>query len=212
MSTAIRTFAALLFVAPLAAGCAGRTAPFDDMDKAQITVLRLGGQPAPVMTAPMATGPGMIPGVPPELQAAAQQALAGIQAALPPGVLPPGLIPGATQQPTAMPQQQQPTWKGFVIVAQMPLTDQTTKDDLLDVFGDESAFQDQKGPCFSPGMGVAMVRPNAPEVDLLISLSCNQAQGDGFKWPYKKNGFTQDTSQKLTKIYEKLWGPVPPNA
>ena len=86
------------------------------------------------------------------------------------------------------------------------------KDEILDIFGSEDSFSTQRGNCFMPGMGVSLARPNAPPVDLLISLSCNQAQGDGFTWPYPKNGFTTETHEKLSQIYQKLWGPVPPGA
>ena len=203
-------FAAAVAVAlPAATGCAGRTAPFDDMDKAQITVLRLQGQEPPP-AAPQGAAPALIPGIPPELQQAAQQAAQGLQQILPPGILPPGLIPGQT--PAAPAQPPQPRWKGYIMLAQMPLTDETVKDEILDLFGDEGSFQAEKGQCFFPGMGVSMVRPNAQPVDLIISLSCNQAQMDGFKWPYGVNGFTPETHQRLTKVYEKLWGPVPPGA
>ena len=47
-------------------------------------------------------------------------------------------------------------------------------------------------------------------VDLMVSFSCSQAQGDGFKWPHKVNGLTPDTSSRLAKIFEKFFGPVPP--
>jgi hypothetical protein len=179
------------------------------MDKAQITVLRLGGQPPP--TQPQAS-PGMpaIPGVPPELQAMGQQALQGLQGVLPPGVIPPGLIPG--MPPPAAPAPPPPMFKGFVIQAQMPLSDDRLRNEILDVFGAESSFNDQRGNCFAPGMGVSISRPNGPPVDLLISLSCNQAMGDGFRWPYPVNGFTRESHDRLSKVYEKLWGPVPPGA
>jgi hypothetical protein len=200
---------ALTVALPVASGCAGRAAPFDEMDKAQITVLRLQGQEPPPQTA-QPGAPALIPGIPPELQQMGQQALQGLQQVLPPGVIPPGLLPG--QQPAAAQQPPPPRWKGYIMLAQMPLTDTTVKDEILDVFGDDGSFQAEKGQCFFPGMGVSMARPGQPSVDLLISLSCNQAQGDGFKWPYNVNGFTPDAHQRLTKVYEKLWGPVPPGA
>ena len=180
------------------------------MDKAQITVLRLQGQEPPPAAPQQGAAPALIPGIPPELQQMGQQALQGLQQVLPPGVIPPGLLPG---QPAAAPQQPPPPrWKGYIMLAQMPLTDATVKDEILDVFGDDGSFQAEKGQCFFPGMGISMARPGQPAVDLLISLSCNQAQGDGFKWPYAVNGFTPDAHQRLTKVYEKLWGPVPPGA
>src|SRR5262245_4884422 len=90
-----------------AVGCAGRTAPFNEMDTASFTVYKLQGQetPPPAATPTPATpAPGgiQIPGLPPELQQLGQQAGTALQQILPPGVLPPGLIPGA-QQPGAAP-------------------------------------------------------------------------------------------------------------
>jgi hypothetical protein len=215
MDLDLRTFAAFALMAPFVYGCAARTAPFNEMDEAQITVLRLQGQeaaPQPVTPAP-GQPPQLIPGlpIPPELQQMGQQALQGLQQMLPPGVLPPGLVPG--QPPAAPVAPPQPRFKNFVILAQMPLTDEEIKEEILDIFGDEDSFSAERGQCFFPGMGVSMVRPSNPvPVDLLISLSCNQAMGDGFRWPYPTNGFTPETHQRLSKVYEKLWGPVPPGA
>jgi len=201
----------LIVLLPVAVGCAARSAPFDQMDRAQITVLRLSqSQPATAPT-PQAGGlPGLpgLPAVPPELQALGQQALQGLQNALP-GVIPnllPGL-PGATPAQPPLPQ-----FKGYGIVAQMPVADAALRDQLLDIFGHESSFNGQAQPCFSPGMGVVMQRPDGPEVDLLISLSCNQAKMDGARWPHPVNGFTSETRDQLDKLYEKFWGPVPPGA
>lgn len=211
-------FTGLLVVLPLAAGCASRTAPFNEMDQAQITVLRLQGQEvAPQPTAPVAATPGMIPGLPPELQQIGQQAATAINQAVP-GLIPPNLLPGMPTQPVQPAQPVQPRFKNFVILAQMPLSDEAVKNEVLDIFGSEGSFQADRGNCFFPGMGISMQRapqpnqaPQAP-VELLISLSCNQAMGDGFRWPYPTNGFTPDTHQRLTKIFEKLWGPVPSGA
>lgn len=222
MNRTHQALAAFALLTPFAVGCASRTAPFDTMDKAQITVLRLQGVEPPPQAIPAApqAGPGgfpaiPIPGLTPEQQAQLQQGGNQLLQMLPPGLLPPGLIPGATPQPQAVPQQQQmPRFKGFIILAQMPLSDVKVKDEILDLFGSEKSFQAGHAPCFTPGMGVAMMspdKPGQPPVELLVSLSCNQAMGDGFKWPYKANGFTPDTSQRLAKVYEKLWGAVPPN-
>jgi hypothetical protein len=212
-------FTALLVALPLAAGCASRTAPFNEMDQAQITVLRLQGQePTPQPVAQPAAQPGLIPGIPAELQAVGQQIGAAVNQAVP-GLIPPGLLPGLTPaQPTQPAQPPAPRFKNFIILAQQPLMDESIKNEILDVFGSEKSFQADRGNCFFPGMGISMQRaPQAnqapqPPVDLLISLSCNQAMGDGFRWPYPNNGFTPETHQRLTKIFEKLFGPVPPGA
>lgn len=192
-------------------GCFGRTAPFDQMDRAQVTVLRLSQPQTQLPTPQGGTRPGLpgLPAVPPEIAAMGQQVLQGVQNALP-GLIPNGAIPGlpgATQ-----PQQQLPSFKGYSIVTQMPVQDASLRDELLDIFGRESSFNNQAQRCFSPGMAFVLQRPNAPEVDLLVSLSCNQAMMDGARWPYPVNGFTPETRDHLAKIYEKLWGPVPPGA
>lgn len=218
MNRSLLSLSAILVVLPLATGCASRTAPFNEMDQASITVLRLQGQePAPQPAATPAATTG-IPGLPPELAAGAQAIGQAVNQALP-GLIPPGLIPGLTPaQPTQPVQPPAPRFKNFVILAQMPLTDEAVKNEILDIFGSEKSFQADRGNCFFPGMGISMQRapqanqaPAAP-VDLLISLSCNQAMGDGFRWPYPYNGFTPETHQRLTKIFEKLWGPVPSGA
>jgi hypothetical protein len=209
---ASRTLVGLTLLAPFAFGCAGRTAPFDEMDKAQITVLRLQGPPPPVAAPPVAGVPGLpvIPGLPPELAAGAAAAAAGLGALIPglppiPGLTPPG-------QPPVQPAAPPPMFKGFVIGQTTPLTDEATRDELLDIFGNEDSFGPNKGNCFTPGMGVSIQRVDQPQpVELLISISCNQAMGDGFRWAYPNNGFTPETAQKLSGIYQRLFGPLPPN-
>jgi hypothetical protein len=217
MNRPLLSLTGLLVVLPLAAGCASRTAPFNEMDQAQITVLRLQGQePPPQPAAQPAVAPG-IPGLPPELQAVGQQIGQAVNQALP-GLIPPGLLPGAPAAPVQPATPPPPRFKQFIILGQQPLTDESLKNEILDIFGSESSFQADRGNCFFPGMGISMQRapqanqaPLAP-VDLLISLSCNQAMGDGFAWPYKVNGFTPETHQRLTKVYERLFGPVPPGS
>lgn len=202
----LRNFAAFVALAPLALGCAARTAPFDQMDRAQVTVLRLQQPQAPQNPLGQAGLPGL-PGIPPELQQMGQAVMQGVQNAVPglQNALP-GLIPGA------QPQQQLPQFKGYSIVAQMPLADEKIKEDLLDLFGRESSFTNQTQNCFTPGMGFVFSQPNAPQVELLVSLSCNQAKMDGARWPYGVNGFTPETRDQLAKMYERLFGPVPPGA
>lgn len=215
MNLTTRTFAGIVLLAPLVFGCAARAAPFDDMDKAQVTVLRLQGQElAPTPTA--AQAPTLIPGIPPELQQMGQAALQGLQQALP-GLIPPNLIPGQTATTPVLPAQER--FKGFVVLGKRQLTtsdsDEELKDQILDIFGDEDSFTADRGNCFYPGLGISMLRANNPTpVELLISFSCNQAMGDGFAWPHQGvNGFTAETHQKLSEIYQQLWGQsVPPGA
>jgi len=211
MNQSLRTFLGLaLLVAPLSAGCASRTAPFDQMDQAQITVLRL-TQPAPPPPPVAATGTPGIPGlpIPPELQAAGQQLLQGVNQALP-GVIPPGLLPGQTAQPT-QPVQQQQLWNGLAVVASMPVSNDDMKNQILDIFGDEDSFQAGGTNCTTaPGMGITMVRQGQPNVDLLVAFTCNKAMGVGFQWPYKIDALTGDTHGKLSQIYTTLFGMAPP--
>lgn len=202
----LRNFAGLVVLLPLAFGCAARTAPFDQMDRAQVTVLRL-QQPQQPQSPLGQMGLPAIPGIPAEVQQMGQSVLQNL-----PNLVPglqntlPGLIPGA------QPQQQLPQFKGYAIAAQMPLADERLKDELLDIFGHESSFAPAGQQCFTPGMGFVFQQPNAPEVDLLVSLSCNQAKMDGARWPYAINGFTPESRTALAKIYEKLFGPIPAGA
>lgn len=213
MNHSLRTLIGLAIVAtPFVTGCASRTAPFDQMDQAQITVMRL-AQPAPPPQ-PVAT-PGAlpgIPGIPPELQAAGNQLLQGVNQAVP-GLIPPGLLPGQTTT-TTQPVQQQPMWNNLAIVASMPVANDDMKNDMLDLFGDEDSFQTGGSNCTTvPGMGISMVRQGQPNVDLLVSFTCNKAMGVGFQWPYKKDALTGESHQKLSAIYSALFGmAVPPGS
>jgi hypothetical protein len=152
--------------------------------------------------------------MPADLAQLGQQIAQGAQAALP-GLIPPGLIPGVgTPATTTMPQQPPvDMFKAWAVVGQrMQVTDEDTREEILDLFGDEDSFQAERGNCFSPGMGISIARSGGAPIDLMVSLSCSQAQGDGFQWPYKVNGLTPDTSSRLAKIFEKFFGPVPPGA
>jgi hypothetical protein len=215
MNTSLRTFIGLAVLAiPLATGCA-RTAPFDQMDQAQITVMRLTTPPPVAQATPMTGAPGF-PGLPlpPELQAGATAVLQGAQAAGIP--IPPGLIPGQPQPTQMQPAQPPPPmFNGLAIVAQIPVSNDDMKSDILDVFGKEDSFQ-QGTPMqcpTAPGLGISMARPGQPNVDLLVSFSCSKAYGVGFAWPYKKDVLTTESSKTLSDIYQALFGvSVPPGS
>lgn len=200
-------------LASLATGCASRAAPFDNLDAAQTTVLKLQGQaaatPAPGAAAPAFPIP--IPGLTPDMQAQIQAGLGqlGQQAGglIPPGLLPPGLIP---TMPGATPPAAAPQFNGFAIVGQQPVMEEDMKDELLDLFGDSDSFSANRGNCFTPGMGIVFQDPSMPNVEIMVSFSCNQAMGNGFQWPHATNGFTPETSEKLRVIYERLFGALPP--
>ncbi len=115
-------------------------------------------------------------------------------------------------QPTQPPP---PMFNGLAIVAQVPVSNDDMKSDILDVFGKEDSFQ-QGTPMqcpTAPGLGISMARPGQPNVDLLVSFSCSKAYGVGFAWPYKKDMLTTESSQKMSQIYQALFGvSVPPGS
>jgi hypothetical protein len=201
----------LICIGALTTGCAGRAAPFDKLDQAQVTVMRLQPKPQAPAIAPGIPGiPGFqIPGFDPAL---VNQTLEQLKAAGLP--IPPGLIPGgapAPGQPAAQPYMNDPN---FVITDQRPIVDESQKETLLDLFGDDGAYNEQVGNCWFPGMVVSFQgSPDYPQpVDVAVSLSCNQVNGYGFQWPHANRGLTAETHQTLTQIYQSLFGPVPPQA
>jgi hypothetical protein len=206
----------LALALPLATGCASRTAPFNDLDQASVTILKLQGQEVAQTPTPGVGAPGTIPmlpipGLTPEQQQQMQQGIQQLgQAAqqMIPGLQIPGL-PGAT--PTTQPQQQQMRFNGFVILDQRSIADSSTKDELLDTFGHEDSFSQNRGPCFTPGLGVVFQDPKKGNVELMVSFSCNQVQGNGFRWPYQVNGLSPEASSKLRRIYEQNFGPLQPS-
>ena len=129
-------------------------------DRAQVTVLRL-SQPQSALPTPQAGAlPGLpgLPAIPPEIAAVGQQVLQGVQNAVP-GVIPPGIIPAAlARHRGATPQQAQLQFKGCfgIVAAQMPLPDNALQEELLDIFGHESSFNNQAQQCFSPGMAFVL--------------------------------------------------------
>ena len=213
-ATSIGAVVLFAFSALASTGCASRKAPFDALDKSTVTILRLQQAPQQAVPQPGAGGLPLIPGIPPELQAAGQQMLQQLQQQ---GILPPGLIPGLGGPTTTQPPQPQfqayPNDPQWVIADQRPVVDDKLRDELLDLFGDPDSFNDQRGQCWFPGMAVSFQSPQFPQpVDVVVSLSCNQAVGYGFTWPHKSSGFTQQSNAKLSQIYQSLFGPVPPGA
>ena len=131
-----------------------------------------------------------------------QQVLQGVQNALP------GLIPNSSPGcPRASSSRSSRTSRGTPSSRRRRWWTSSLRDELLDIFGHESNFTNQVQNCFVPGMGIVMQRPNAPEVDLLISLSCNQAKMDGAPWPHPVNGFTPDTRNQLGADLPEALGP-----
>jgi hypothetical protein len=214
MGSSLSAVVVLALAAAVTTGCAARKAPFDALDQSTVTVLRLQQAPQAAMPAPGGGGLPLIPGIPPELQQAGQAVLQQLQQQ---GIIPPGLIPGMPGANPAQPPQQQfqpyPNDPQWVISDQRPVVDDKLRDELLDLFGDPDSFTGERGQCWFPGMAVSFQSPNFPQpVDVVVSLSCNQAVGYGFTWPHPGSGFGPESNAKLTQIYQSLFGPVPPGA
>ncbi|NUP11141.1 MAG: hypothetical protein HOW73_34280 [Polyangiaceae bacterium] len=198
----LAVFAAL----PLATGCASRTAPFNNLDDASMTILKLEGNQAAAN--PLTGGGGFpipIPGLTPEQQQQMQQSLGQIPQQLQ------QMIPGLPQIP-GLPGSQPaaPKFNGYTILG-TSYGDDDMKDEVLDLFGDEDSFNQNRGQCFTPGMAFVFTPADgSPNVELMVSFGCNQAVGNGFQWPYPNNGLTTDSGNTLRNIYQKAFGQPPP--
>lgn len=195
----------LLVAVPFSAGCNKRTAPFNNLDDASMTIMKLQGDQA--ASNPLTGGgfPIPIPGLTPEQQQQLGQIPQTITQGL--GQMVPGLpaIPGLTP-----PGGAQPKFNGYTILG-TSYGDEDTKDEILDIFGDEDSFNQNRGSCLTPGMAIVFTPADgSPNVELMVSFSCNQAVGNGFQWPYPANGLTTDTSNKLRNIYQRSFGSPPP--
>jgi hypothetical protein len=119
-----------------------------------------------------------------------------------PGLPPIPGLPGA--------QPAQPKFNGYSILGQS-YGDDDSKDEVLDLFGDEDSFNQNRGQCFTPGMAfIFQPSDGSPNVELMVSFSCNQAVGNGFQWPYSANGFTPESANKLRNIYQRAFQTPPP--
>lgn len=192
-------------------GCASRAVPFDKLETANITVLKLQAA-TPPSAAPATAIPGL-PFLPPELQAQGQALLQQLKQS---GLLPPipGLVPGPQAQPQA---PAAPMFRGqWQIAGSVPITDEPTRNMLLDLFGESENFNNQmRCAPQTPGMAISFQSPELPEaVDVVIQVSCNSVAGYGFAWPHQNNfGMTPTTSQQLVGIYQSLFRQqLPPGA
>lgn len=196
-----------LVALPLSTGCAARTAPFDKLDDAQMTILKLQADTAATSAVPgLGSFPIPIPGMTPEMQQQIQTGLGGIVPQLQQVI--PGLpgIPGLTQQPAT---QAAPKYNGYLIAGQQ-YGDDDLKDELLDLFGDQENFSPNMGQCFTPGMAVIFTPPDgSPNVEVMISINCNQVAGN--QWPYAERGMQPEAQNTVRNIYGKLFGAPPPN-
>jgi hypothetical protein len=152
----------------------------------------------------------VIPGIPPQIQQWAQQALPGLQQMIPPGLLPPGMLPGLPGV-APIPQPQAPRFHGFRILEQQPMLNQELKEELAELLGDKDSFEAPKSNCFYAEMGISFSSsPAAAPNDVLISFSCNQMQGHNFIWPHPAAGMTSDTVKKLADVVTNLFPPSAP--
>jgi hypothetical protein len=194
-----------------AVGCAHVAAPFDTLENANTTLLRLQNYEPPAQAIgglPGTTGP-LIPGIPAEIQQWAQQAAPALQQLLPPGLLPPGLLGGTSILPPAPQAQQQ----GFrfhnrLVLGTAQVLDQDLRKDLAKLLGDEDNFQLEHQPCdyAELGMGWAPQAGMAP-YEILISFSCNNIRSaQGFAWPHATGiGMKPKLVEGLTQVIQKLF-------
>ncbi|HVH43169.1 MAG TPA: hypothetical protein VM925_12530 [Labilithrix sp.] len=197
-----------LFVLPFQTGCSSSLSqPFEGMKNQPVTVHRLLDFEQPAAQGGAAPG---VPQLPPQIQ----QWLSGAGALLPPGLIPPGLLPG-TAAPAAENVQR---FYNFRIVGTASVTDNKTREEIIEIFGKESNFQNPRQSCMyaefgfqigqAPpgGMVQGAPNPNAP-ADILVSLSCEQVQMFNHAWPYgTKTGLTPDASSKILAIVRRVFG------
>ncbi len=175
--------------------------PFDSMKNAPITVYRLQNYEPPQAAVATATAPATGFQLPPEIQGWIQQGAA----MLPPGLLPPGLIPGSA--PPAPVQSNVQRFHNFPILGWMAINDSKTHDEVLDIFGHDGNFVAQHDNCMYAEFGFSIAQMNQPPADILVSLSCDQAQaGGGFAWPYQKTGISSDTAKRIAAVVQKVFG------
>ena len=190
-------------------GCAGKPAPpFDTLKTSNLTAFRLQNYEVQPTAPGTPTQPGMLPGIPPEIQNWVQGGAQGLQQLLPPGLLPPGMFgqpgqPGTAPSPVA---DTTPRFHGFRILGQTQVMDEDLKKDLGKILGDESNFDNNHPACMYSEMGLSFSSGGPPN-DVLISFSCNQVNAKTFAWPHPSTGMKPKTVQKLSDVVQKLWPP-----
>ncbi len=196
---------ALVSILPLMVACVSRAAPFNELNDASVTVLRLQPYQAPAAVPGAQPGGGLIPGlpVPPELQQQANQILQGWQQYLPPGTIPGA--PGATPTQPAQPRLHRDRW---AIAGHQQVMDEALKQELLDIFGDSGSFQAGAPTCSNAEMSVIFQSPSRPEpVEVVVSLQCSQVEAYyGLQWPHAGQALTAESHQSLSSIYQQLFG------
>ena len=209
LAAAVLITAGPLFALATQTGCSSSLSqPFEGMKSQPVTVHRLLDFEQPQQQ-PGAPAAGM-PQLPPQIQ----QWINGAAAALPPGLIPPGLLPGTTPPPAENVQR----FYNFRIVGTTSVTDNKTREDILEIFGKESNFENPRQSCMyaefgfqigqpAPGGTVqGAPNPNAP-ADILVSLSCGQVQMFNHAWPYgTKTGLTAEGSEKIMAAVRRTFG------
>jgi hypothetical protein len=199
----VATSAAALF------GCGSSpAAPFDTLKTANLTAYRLQNYepPAAVPGATAAT-PGLIPGLPPELQTWIQQGAQGLSQLIPPGLIP-GI--GGTPGAPAVGTDTTPRFHTFRILNQTQVLDPDLKEKLGKLLGDKDNFDNASARC-PPNVLYAEVGlsftsgPGAPVNDLLVSFSCNQVVSRSFSWPHPATGMKSNTVKEMSDVVQKLW-------
>jgi hypothetical protein len=194
-----------------ALACASQpAAPFDTLKNANVTILRLQNyEPASAAAQPGAPAAApLIPGIPPEIQAWAQQAAPALQQLLPPGLLPPGLLGTPVLPPQAQAQAQGFRFHGRLVLGTAQVLDGELREELADLLGDEDNFQLEHQPCNYAELGLGWTtQPNMPPYELLISFSCNNIQAaQGFAWPHATGvGMKPKLVEGLTAVIQQLF-------
>ncbi len=186
-------------------GCASRATPFDQLDRAQVTIYRL---QAAQQTPQTPTSAFPFP-LPPGFEQPGQALMQAIQQAQNSGIIPP--IPGLLPAQPSVPRPTAPLFRGqWQVADQRPVMDEATRQSLLDLFGNAENFNNQRGNCFNVGMAVSFSAPPLEPVDVVASVSCNTVAGYGFQWPHQNNyGMTRATNQELVAIFQSLFGAPP---
>jgi hypothetical protein len=200
ISAARSTIHAKLALAVVATtGCASLAPPFSGMKGSQMTVYRLQNFEPPAQ--PQAQGAAQaVFQLPPQIQ---QWVQAGASL-LPPGLLPPGILPGAG--PPAASPSDAPRFHEFRILEWQSVQDAGVKNDIVDVFGHSSNFTNAQRGCRYAELGFAISQPDNPTpADILVSLSCQQAESYNFVWPYPQTGITPDTEKKFAQIAQQVF-------
>jgi hypothetical protein len=113
-------------------------------------------------------------------------------------------LPGAPAAPA--PAAQVARFHNFRILGWMQLADETSKNEVYDIFGKEGNFEAPKTQCMYAEFGFSF-QGSGPQNDILVSLSCNQVQSFNFAWPYSaKTGLQGDTAKRIIAIAQKSFG------